>query len=230
MPHRSLDPKDYQPAGGRWTYEEYMKLPVEATRYEVIAGKLYITPPPSVRHQVAVTRLLFPMGQAEEGLGLGVLYMGPFDVIFGEGDFIEPDIIFVRRERIEIIKEHGIEGVPDLIVECVAPETAERDRGLKRERYGLLGVPEYWVFDADNRTLEIYRSDGTGFHEPEVAHDHWTWQPVPNGPAVELNLIKILERYEESRRFFEPFLLQWRAAMERSSTSPTTSTDPIDRG
>ena len=44
----------YQPADGVWTYEEYMKLPVEGTRYEVIAGHLYITPPPPVRHQIAI--------------------------------------------------------------------------------------------------------------------------------------------------------------------------------
>jgi Uma2 family endonuclease len=229
MPRRSLDPKDYPPAGGVWTYEEYMKLPVEATRYEVIAGELYITPPPPVRHQVALLKLMMPMFRAEEDLGLGILFMGPLDVIFGEGDFIEPDIIFVRRERAEIIKDHGIEGVPDLIVECIAPETAERDRGLKRERYALLGVPEYWVFDAEARTLEIYRNHGSAADQPDVVRDHWTWQPDPGGPVLELSLIEILERYEESKQFFEPFMLQWRAAMERLSTSPTSTKD-IDCG
>lgn len=231
MPRPSLDPNDCQPAGGVWTCEEYMKLPVEATRYEVIAGQLYITPPPPTRHQVAVTKLLIPMFTwADEEGGLGIMFRGPLDVLFGEGDFIEPDGIFVRRDRVEIIKEHGIEGVPDLIVECVAPETAERDRGLKRDRYAFFGVPEYWVFDADNRTLEIYRNDGRSFHEPEVVRDRWTWQPLPDGPVLELDLIKILERYEESKKFFEPFMLQWRAAMERPSASSTSSTDPIDRG
>lgn len=229
MPRRSLDPKDYQPAVGRWTYEEYMKLPVESTRYEVIAGELYITPPPPVRHQVAMGKLLMSMYRADEELGLGILFPGPLDVIFQEGDFIEPDIIFVRRDRAEIIKDHGIEGVPDLIVECVAPETAERDRGLKRERYAFFGVPEYWVFDADQRTLEIYRNDETA--ADQRVRDRWTWQPAPDGPVLELNLIEILERYEESKQFFEPFMLQWRAAMERLRASPTSSsTDQIDRG
>lgn len=51
MPRRSLDPKDYPPAGGVWTYEEYVKLPVEGTRYEVIADQLYITQIPPLPHQ-----------------------------------------------------------------------------------------------------------------------------------------------------------------------------------
>jgi Uma2 family endonuclease len=213
----------HQPANGVWTYEEYMKLPVESTRYEVIAGDLYITPPPPVRHQVAISKLLFRMSPAEEDLGLGILFLGPLDVLFGEGDFLEPDGIFVRRGREEIIKDHGIEGVPDLIVECVAPETAERDRGLKRDRYAFFGVPEYWVFDADQRTLEVYQHNGRNFSEPNVVRDRWTWQPLPGAPAVELNLLEILERYEEARQFLEPYLLRWRAASERLSTPPQSS-------
>jgi Uma2 family endonuclease len=213
----------HQPANGVWTYEEYMKLPVESTRYEVIAGDLYITPPPPVRYQVAISKLLFRMSPAEEDLGLGILFLGPLDVLFGEGDFLEPDGIFVRRGREEIIKDHGIEGVPDLIVECVAPETAERDRGLKRDRYAFFGVPEYWGFDADQRTLEVYQHNGRNFSEPNVVRDHWTWQPLPGAPAVELNLLEILERYEEARQFLEPYLLRWRAASERLSTPPQSS-------
>jgi Uma2 family endonuclease len=210
----------YQPPDGRWTYEEYMKLPVESTRYEVIAGDLYITPPPAVRHQIAIGTLLMPMYRwADEELGLGILFPGPLDVLFGEGDFIEPDCIFVERNRAEIIKDHGIEGVPDLIVECVAPDTAERDRGLKRDRYAFFGVPEYWVFDAEERSLEIYRNDGKVFGPPEVVRDRWMWQPVPNGPTLELNLIEILERYEESKQFLEPYLIRWRAARERPDDS-----------
>jgi len=111
----------YQPAGGRWTYEEYMKLPVECTRYEVIAGEIYVTPPPPIRHQIAISKLLLTMYRwaDEEGLGLGILFPGPLDVLFGEGDFVEPDGIFVRRDRADIIKDKGIEGVPDLIIECI---------------------------------------------------------------------------------------------------------------
>lgn len=197
-----------------------MKLPVESTRYEVLAGELYITPPPSIRHQVAIGKLLIAMYRwADEEHGLGLLFPGPLDVLFAEGDFIEPDGIFVRRNRVEIIKDHGIEGVPDLIIECVAPDTAERDRGLKRERYAFFGVPEYWVFDAEERVLEIHRNNGTDFGVPEVVRDRWTWQPIPNGPAIKLNLLEILERYDESKQFLEPYLTRLRASWERSNES-----------
>lgn len=194
----------HQPPDGRWTYEEYMKLPVENTRYEVIAGELYVTPTPPVLHQVALSQLFFPMYRwADEEHGLGILFLGPLDVLFGEGDFIEPDGLFARRDRAEIIKDHGIEGVPDLIVECVAPDTAERDRGLKRERYAHFGVPEYWVLDADARTVEIHRHHGRAYALPEIVRDRWTWQPVAGGPMLELSLPAVLKRHDELKSRFE---------------------------
>jgi Uma2 family endonuclease len=204
MPRRSLDPKDYSPAGGVWTYEEYMKLPVENTRYEVIAGELYITPTPPTLHQAIAGPFLAALyQQVEEDHQLGFIVPGPIDVLFGEGDFIEPDAVFVRRDRQEILIDQGLEGVPDLIVEFVAPDTAERDRGLKRERYAHFGVPEYWVVDGEARTVEIYRLDRPMPELPEVVTGSWSWQPMPNGPVVEMNLPKLLEKLDELKRMFE---------------------------
>jgi Uma2 family endonuclease len=201
MPRRSLNPKDYPPTGGVWTYEEYMKLPVENTRYEVIAGELYITPTPPTLHQAIAGPFLTALyQQVEEDHQLGFIVPGPIDVLFGEGDFIEPDVVFVRRDRQEILTDRGFEGVPDLIVEFIAPDTAERDRGLKRERYAHFGVPEYWVVYGEARTVEIYRPEA---EIAEVVTGSWTWQPIPEGPAVEMNLPKLLERHDQLKRMFE---------------------------
>jgi Uma2 family endonuclease len=204
MPRRSLDPKDYQPAGGVWTYEEYMKLPVENTRYEVIAGELYITPTPPTLHQALAGPFMMAMFQhVEEDHHLGFIIPGPIDVLFGEGDFIEPDIVFVRADREEILADHGIVGVPDLIVEFVAPDTAERDRGLKRERYAHFGVPEYWVVDGEARTVEIYRNDRPDPAVPEVVTGTWMWQPMPDGPVLELSLPTLMEKHDRTKAMFE---------------------------
>jgi len=117
----------YQPANGVWTYEEYMKLPVENTRYEIIAGQLYVTPTPPVLHQVILGEFLYAMFRWADHQELGTLYPGPIDVLFGEGDFIEPDLVFVRRDRTAIVTERAIEGVPD------------PDRGVRRPHYRRAG-------------------------------------------------------------------------------------------
>ncbi|HEX5871836.1 MAG TPA: Uma2 family endonuclease [Longimicrobium sp.] len=187
------------PAAGVWTFEEFEKLPeVEGARYEVIAGSLYVTGTPPLLHQEVLGSFLVEMlGWARRKHGLGRLIPGPVGVILGPGDFPSPDLVFVREDRREIITGRAIEGVPDLIVECVAPETAERDRGLKHQRYELYGVPEYWAIDAESRIVEIYRHDGRVFSPAEVIRSRWFWQPMPNGPVLELNLPELLEEYDE---------------------------------
>jgi Uma2 family endonuclease len=187
----------YQPTEGVWTYGEYMKLPVEGTRYEVIAGQLYITPIPPLPHQEVLGSFLVKMFGWVKEHRLGRLLPGPIDVLLSDADFIEPDLVYVRRDRREIVTDRAIEGVPDLIVECVAPDTAERDRGLKRERYGRFGVPEYWVIDAEARMVEIYRNGAGGFPIPEVVTSRWVWQPIPDGPVLQLDLPELLEEYDE---------------------------------
>ena len=43
----------------------------------------------------------------------GGVIVSPFDVLFAEGDCVDPDIVFVRSDRLEILAERGAEGPPD---------------------------------------------------------------------------------------------------------------------
>jgi hypothetical protein len=39
--------------------------------------------------------------------------VSPFDVLFAEGDYVEPDLVFVRRDRRDIISDRGVAGAPE---------------------------------------------------------------------------------------------------------------------
>lgn len=141
----------------RWTYSEFARLPGEgSTRYEIIAGELVVTPGPSGQHQRVVGRLFAALFGFVDAHALGEAFPGPFDVLFAEGDYLEPDILFVGKDRSHLISDRGVEGPPDLVVEILSPSTAVRDRGIKIERYRLYGVPEYWVVDPEERTIEVW--------------------------------------------------------------------------
>ncbi len=195
----------YQPAGGVWTFEEFQEFPdVEGVWYEVIAGNLYVRRTPPLLHQVVLGDFLVEiLGWVWRKHQLGRLIPGPVAVVFGDGDIILPDLVFVREDRRGIVTERAFEGIPDLIVECVAPDTASRDRGIKRQRYAHFGVPEYWVIDAESRVVEIYRHDGGGYPPPQVIRNRWLWQPMPDGPALELSLPALLKEYDETKLMFE---------------------------
>ncbi len=177
--------------GKRWTYAEFTGLPESgSTRHEVIDDELYVTPSPSVRHQRLVKRLVVALSRFVDEHEFGEVFVSPLDVLFGEGDYMEPDVLFVRTERAEIVTERGIEGAPDLTVEVLSPSTAERDRGVKLERFRHFGVPEYWIVDPDEQTVEVWRSDEAAPVVLGVA-DVFRWRPVPGGAELEIPLSEL---------------------------------------
>jgi Uma2 family endonuclease len=182
----------------RWTYREFAQLPDDGNRYEVIAGELYVTPAPGSIHQKIVTNLIKLLGPFVENHGLGELVLG-IDVLFAEGDYLEPDLVFVRHDREEIIQKRGSEGSPDLVIEVLSDSTAARDRGLKRERYALYGVPEYWVLDPDARQIEVYRLREDQ-RLSQVVRDRLAWQPVAGGPVLEIDVEYVFRGFRHQFR------------------------------
>jgi Uma2 family endonuclease len=49
--------KKWPPEQGQWTYEDWLRLPDDGFRYEVLDGELYMTPPPAIKHQMALRNL-----------------------------------------------------------------------------------------------------------------------------------------------------------------------------
>jgi Uma2 family endonuclease len=180
-----------------WTYEEFARLPDDGNRYEVIAGDLYVTPAPGSIHQRVSVRLTTLFEIFCEEHGVGSVYDAPYDVILGDGNYLEPDLVFVRQDRSEIIKDHGVVGTPDLVAEILSGSTAHRDRGIKRQRYAEHGVPEYWVIDTDARLVEVYRLTGGELRRVEVATDFLRYQPVPGGPELVIDVPHLLRPRED---------------------------------
>lgn len=177
----------------RWTYAEFARLPTSgSTRYEVIDGELVVTPGPALRHQGIVATLLTRLYVFVEANDLGRVFPGPLDVLFAEGDYYEPDIVFVRKGRAELLSDRGIEGPPDLVVEILSPSTAARDRGIKLEGYRLHGVTEYWIIDPEERIVEVWRLT-EGAAEPLTLEpaDTLRWMPQPGGATLEIPLAEL---------------------------------------
>lgn len=120
---------------------------------------------------------------------------GPVEVLFAERDYLTPDLVFVRRERAGIITERGVEAAPDLVVEVLSRSTAERDRGVKRQRYAWFGVPEYWVVDPDSRQVEVFRMLEDP-NRPSVVRDTLVWKPASGTPTLEIRLPEVLRGFE----------------------------------
>ncbi len=139
------------------TIDDFMALGDEV-RAELIAGELYMTPAPSAWHQDVAANLLQALRPFVRQHRMGNVWTAPLDVHLPSADIVQPDLIFVRIEKRDIVRS-WIHGAPDLLVEIVSPSNAERDRLVKRTLYEQNGVPEYWIVDADVCAVEVLRLD-----------------------------------------------------------------------
>lgn len=147
------------------TVEDYLALP-DDLRAELIGGELLVTPPPSLPHQRTIRRLCTTLAAHVEARELGEVVLSPMDVHLPSGDIVQPDLVYVSRER-EGICRTWIEGVPDLLVEVLSPFNAERDLVLKRDLYARNEVPAYWILDPGERSIQTFLLEGR-LYEPEA--------------------------------------------------------------
>ncbi|MCL4521988.1 MAG: Uma2 family endonuclease [Firmicutes bacterium] len=153
-----------------FTYTDLTQLPEDGKRYEILEGDLAVSPSPNQKHQRCVWRIV-SFFQLMEQAGYGQGYAAPFDVVFDEHNVTEPDVLFIRTERLSIVTEANVQGAPDLVVEVLSPSTRARDLGVKVHLYARFHVQEYWVADPDAETLTVYRLGADGYQQVGPLHD-----------------------------------------------------------
>ena len=153
------------PRQGRWTYKEYVALPVDGNRYEIVNGVLYMAPSPSGSHQDAALEIASYLRTHVKIAGLGLVRVAPFDVELAPNVIVQPDVFVILRENFDKITDNRILGAPDLVVEVASPSTAIYDRHNKLDAYARAGVPEYWIVDPDARTVEVLVLETAGMYQ-----------------------------------------------------------------
>jgi Uma2 family endonuclease len=148
----------------RTTMEVFKMLP-EGTRCELIDNTLYMSPAPSSLHQKTIYKLTGQFYLLLEGKSIGELYPSPIDVFLNEKNAYQPDLVFILNENLEIVKENGIHGIPDLVIEILSPGTKNFDLGKKKKVYEKAGVKEYWVLDTKTKISIGFQLVGKKFEE-----------------------------------------------------------------
>ena len=142
----------------RLTYEDFCRIPDDGMRHEIIDGVHYVTPSPVLRHQQLIGRLFVAIANfLEEHPEVGQAFLSPLDTVFSPWDVVEPDLVFVAADQLDILTEPNIQGAPALVVEILSPSTRRRDLGIKRQLFDRGGVREYWVVDPKAYELAVYR-------------------------------------------------------------------------
>lgn len=185
----------------RMTFEEFLAWDGEATMAEWVDGEVFVMSPAAKQHQEIIAFLIKVLGLYVEVNDLGILLPAPFVMrVPGTGRGREPDLLFVIRERADLIKRTYLDGAADLVVEVVSPESIGRDRGEKFVEYEAAGIKEYWLLDPDREQAEFYELGADGRYRSvapieEVYHSQivtgfflrpaWLWRnPAPTLEAL----------------------------------------------
>ena len=138
-----------------FTYDDYAQLPDDGKRYELADGMLELmTPAPTPKHQVIsneMQNVLTNSCRSEY-----IILASPVDLILSNTEVRQPDLVMVQRSKIDIITRRGIEGIPDLVAEILSPHSVKRDKQSKLKVYEKYEIPEYWIIDPGNESLEQY--------------------------------------------------------------------------
>lgn len=145
------------PDQGCWPEADYLELDTKRL-VEFVDGSVEVLPMPSPEHHLLVRRLFMLLLAFEQRRGGRVLF-APFRVRLRPGLFREPDLAYLRAENVKRAGDEYWDGA-DLVIEVVSPGGEARDRIKKRADYSAARIPEYWIVDPSERTVEVLRLHG----------------------------------------------------------------------
>jgi len=162
-------------------------MPDDGQRYEVIAGEPHVSPVPNRAHQEVQRRLGRLLDRATREEELGRIYFAPVDVRLSPHDIVQPDILFIRRDRLASYQPGGVvEGAPDLVVEIATPSSRLQDDGPKKALYARSGVREYWLVDPAAEGLRVIVQNERGDRFGELAPEHGQLHTVLPIPTIDI--------------------------------------------
>lgn len=145
-----------------WTYEDLYSLQNDGKRYEIIHGELYELPAPNLDHAAVIMNLILQLSSTIVTIG-GRLFTAPVAVFLRGGNPVQPDIIVLLSDKLDLRSQRGIEGPPHLLIEVLSSSNAVYDRFVKRELYARAGVLEYWLVSPEAGIIEVLTLDGEDY-------------------------------------------------------------------
>jgi Uma2 family endonuclease len=143
------------------TYEDYVKLtPLDSGKYELHNGHIIKMPSPTVQHQDICGNIFADLKVFLRQKPIGKVYIAPLDTTFTKHDTFQPDVMFVRHDRITELEGQGkrLVGAPDFVVEVQSAGNPPKEMSYKRHIFETFGVVEYWLVNMKKQTVTQYEN------------------------------------------------------------------------
>jgi len=161
----------------------------EDDRIELLGGEIFEMSPVGQRHAACVRRLTNLLARQ---LGESAVVDAQNPLRLDEVSQPQPDLV-VLHPRDDFYADAHPAPEDVLILIEVADSSLAYDRGLKIPLYARSAVPEVWLVDLENQTVEIYRDPGpTGYRVREQVTDPSAEVRSGTLPRLSLRLDAIL--------------------------------------
>ena len=141
----------------RVTEDEFLRLPDDGRKYELVDGEIQEVPG-SVRNDEIAAIVIYRLTPAI--IGKGVLCSSQAGFRMTSGSLRAPDVSFTRRERLPngVAPDAFGNAAPDLCIEVVSSSEEPADIARKRSEYFASGAQQVWYLYPDTHRVTVYTS------------------------------------------------------------------------
>jgi Uma2 family endonuclease len=191
MARGATSSKPFRPGTTGWTASDLDDPRIEGKwlrgSYEIVEGVLTRMPPAYFIGGESLFNVMFLVRSHQERNGIPGSFSSEVDIIINEERVAKADAVWMTpRERLLQAEASRDVGRPDpdrtrilvppsLVIESIRPGHERHDRNVKRKWYAEFGVPNYWLLNAYEHSLELlvldggaYRADCLGAGEAEL--------------------------------------------------------------
>jgi len=171
-----------KPPREKLTYAEFCAR-IHEQKADLIEGEIIMASPARIKHEDEVDFWKYVLKKYAQKRGLGKVMGSRVAMKVSDHDAPEPDIMFVKKERLHLLGETEIFGPADLVVEFISPGSRRVDFVDKRELYANYGVLEYWLVDLYKQQAFFWKNvngiwedlplDDNGIVRSEILTGYW---------------------------------------------------------
>jgi Uma2 family endonuclease len=176
MTRGATSSKPFRPGTTGWTASDLDDPRIEGKwlrgSYEIVEGVLTRMPPAYYIGGKFLFNLMFLVRCHQERNGIAGSFSGEVDIIIDEERVAKADAVWMtpgeESLQADAARDAGrgdpgrtrILVPPSLVIESISPGHERHDRNVKRKWYAEFGVPNYWLLNAYERSLELLVLDG----------------------------------------------------------------------
>src|SRR5258708_543069 len=110
---------------------------------------------------------------------LGVVLGSRTAVRISDYDGRLPDILFVRKDRTDILESLKLREAPDSVIEIISPASRRSEKMELEADYRSIGIPEIIFLDTRKVRAQVYRSNASGYQFEELTEGVLYFKTIP---------------------------------------------------